>query len=88
MSSVIIIVIAGQRRPPLREKLYGDLIAALKKTASFVRATGVDIYLEEAIEEEEIVVALSFPGKLISLANNYCCCSWFHCSGMRYEQVL
>ena len=27
---------------PLREKLYGDL-AALKKTASFVRAAGVDI---------------------------------------------
>ena len=26
---------------PLREKLYGDL-AVLRKTASFVRATGVD----------------------------------------------
>ena len=27
---------------PLREKLYGDL-AELKRTAAFVRATGVDI---------------------------------------------
>ena len=27
---------------PLREKLYGDL-AALRKTASFVRAPGVDV---------------------------------------------
>ena len=33
---------AGPEETPLREKLYGD-IAALKKTASFVRAAGVNI---------------------------------------------
>ena len=33
---------AWPEETPLREKLYGDLVA-LKKTASFVRAAGVDI---------------------------------------------
>ena len=33
---------AWPEETPLREKLYGDLVA-LRKTASFVRATGVDV---------------------------------------------
>ena len=33
---------AWPEETPLREKLYGDL-AVLKKTASIVRATGVDV---------------------------------------------
>ena len=33
---------AWSEETPLMEKLYGDLVA-LRKTASFVRATGVDV---------------------------------------------
>ena len=33
---------AWPEETPLREKLYGDLVA-LRKTASFVRATDVDV---------------------------------------------
>ena len=35
-------LVAWPEENPLRKKLYGDLVA-LRKTASFVRATGVDV---------------------------------------------
>ena len=39
---------------PLREKLYGDL-AALKKTASFVRAAGVDIQKKRSRKKKKLI---------------------------------
>ena len=48
----VIIKQCDQRRPPLKEKLYGDL-ATLKKTAPVVRLSHWRGHLEEAIEEEE-----------------------------------